>query len=484
MSFSQMSLFELAEGFQTKKFSSQEMVQYFLKKIEKEDPKINAFISVNERALEEAQKRDEKKHTRSLEGVPLSLKDNFCVEGLRTTAGSKILSNFVAPYSSTVAKRLEDKGCVFLGKNNMDEFAMGSSTEHSAFKPTSNPWNWDFVPGGSSGGSAAAVASGLTPASMGTDTGGSIRQPAHFCGLVGLKPSYGRISRYGIVSFASSLDQAGPLTRRVRDSALLLQILAGFDENDSTTSSRPAEFLVENLKPSIKGLKIGVLNAPHLQKEVRETFEKVIKELKKEGADIVNVELHYWESSVPVYYLVSSSEASSNLSRYDGVRYGRRGDFSSEPAKNLEDFYSRSRGEGFGSEVKRRILMGTYALSAGYYDAYYLRACKIRNLIQKDYLNQFKKCDVMISPPATSLALALGQKRSPVQVYGDDILTLGVSLAGLPAMTVPIEFAGSHNLPSGIQLIAPPFEENKLFSVGEFLEQHFEFYKNHPKGFH
>ncbi len=487
MSFSQMSLTDLAEGIQKKNFSSKELVSYFLDRVESYDSKLNSFISVNERALEEAKAQDVKKTNSLLAGVPISLKDNFCTEGLKTTAASKILSSFVPAYDSTVAKRLKNQGMIILGKNNMDEFAMGSSTETSYFQPSYNPWNREHTPGGSSGGSAASVAGGLVPASMGTDTGGSVRQPACFCGLVGLKPTYGRISRYGIIAYASSLDQAGTLTKTVEDSACLLQILSGFDEKDSTSSLEPVLSFSNSLKRGVKNLKIGVLKLPssvHVESDALEIFDKAVKVLKDEGSKIISVELKYMDYFPSVYYIIAPCEASSNLSRYDGVRYGFRSNFSERPAQNLEEFYSRTRGEGFGQEVKRRILMGTYALSSGYYDAYYLKACRVRSLIQKDYLENFKTCDVILSPPSSSTAPVLYRDQNdPIKTYTNDLFTLGVNLAGLPALTCPIALSAKTNLPFGVQIIAAPFREEVLFQVGQFLEDHFEFYKTKPQEF-
>jgi aspartyl-tRNA(Asn)/glutamyl-tRNA(Gln) amidotransferase subunit A len=398
----------------------------------------------------------------------------LCTKGLRTTAGSKILYNFVPPYSSTVVERLEGAGAVTLGKTNLDEFAMGSSSETSHFGISRNPWNFDYVPGGSSGGSAAAVAAGMCAASIGTDTGGSIRQPASFCGVVGVKPTYGRVSRYGIVAFASSLDQAGPFSRTVEDAALILEAICGHDERDSTTAKVAVPKWSSSINKNLKGVKVGLPKeyfSRELEGETRAAVERAVDAVKKAGAEVMEVSIPLTEMAVPIYYLVATSEASSNLARYDGVRYGHRADFSAKPAEDLADFYSRTRGEGFGGEVKRRIILGTYALSSGYYDAYYKKACQVRRLLRQQFLDVFSKCQLIMSPVTTSPAFKIGDRISdPLQMYLNDIYTTSANLVGIPGMSVPAGFS-SAGLPIGVQILASHFQEQQLFNAGSVIEE-------------
>ena len=489
MSQENMGLYDLSKKLQNKEISSVEMTQEYLKRIEKIDPKLNSFVTVNEKAVELAKMADEKRSkgqvTGPLMGVPYAAKDMFCTKGLRTTAASKILANFIPPYSATVIKKLEDQGMVLLGKTNQDEFAMGSSNETSAFGAAKNPWNTDYVPGGSSGGSASAVAARLTPLALGTDTGGSIRQPAHFCGITGIKPTYGRISRYGVVSFASSLDQAGPMTLQVKDSALALEFMSGYDAADSTSAKKDVPKWSENISTNLKGLKVGLIKQyieKQLDPEIQKAWTLSKEVLKAQGAEFVEVDISLSEHAIPVYYLVATSEASSNLSRYDGVRYGTRSDFKALPAESIDDFYARSRGEGFGDEVKRRILLGTFSLSEGYFDAYYIKACQVRRRLQEEYLAAFDKCDVLLSPVASTCAFKIGEKvNDPLKMFLNDFFTTATNLCGLPGLTVPVT-KNDLGLPIGIQLTGKPFDEQTLFNVGQSLEDSFSFHKELPHG--
>ncbi len=466
------SALEISEAVRAKKISAKEVFQFFLKRAKDLNPKLNAFISFNEEGLKQAELIDQKiakgENPGILAGVPVAVKDMLCTKGLQTTAGSKILEGFVPPYSSTVVERLEAAGAITLGKTNQDEFAMGSSNENSAYGIVKNPWNPEYVPGGSSGGSAAAVASRMAPIAIGTDTGGSIRQPASFCNISGIKPTYGRVSRFGIVAYASSLDQAGPMTNYVVDSALVLQAISGHDPKDATSSQQKVPDWTKLVAGDVKGLKIGLPKeyfADGLDPEVKATVDKAISDLKQKGVTFVDVSLPHTKYSVSTYYLIATSEASSNLSRYDGIRYGLR-----EKSNNLEELYMNSRGKGFGDEVKRRIMLGTYSLSSGYFDAYYLKACKVRRLLQKDFLDAFKLCDLLLSPVTTSPAFRLGERvEDPLKMYLNDIYTTSTNLAGLPGMSVPSGFTKS-GLPIGIQLTASHFEEEKIFRVASAIE--------------
>ncbi len=475
LSFASMS--EIAHAVRTKKVSAKEVAQHFQKRIHALDKKLNSFTSINEKSIQEAEQIDARlskgEEVGPLAGVPFGIKEMFCTQGIATTACSKILENFVPPYDATVVARLKKAGIVIMGKLNQDEFAMGSSNETSAAGPVHNPWNLECVPGGSSGGSAAAQAARLVAGTVGTDTGGSIRQPASFCGIVGVKPTYGRVSRYGIVAYASSLDQAGPMVSSVQDAALTLEVISGHDERDSTTSQKPVPAWSKELTQNIKGLKVGLMReymTDALHPDVQKTVENALDVLKKMGAEIVDVSVPASEFAVPVYYLVAASEASSNLARYDGVKYGYRAEFKNLSSVTLEEFYGRTRGEGFGKEVKRRIMLGTYCLSSGYYDAYYTKASQVRRLITTQYLAAFKKCDVILSPVTTSPAFKIGERvADPLAMYLNDIFTTSTNLAGLPGMSVPFGLSQG-GLPIGIQLTAGHFEEQKMLNVAFALE--------------
>ena len=470
-----LSIREMTEGLASAQFSSREITEHYLKRIEKIDAQVKSYVTVTpEQALAEADAADallKAGGANVLTGVPLAHKDIFCTQGIKTTAGSKILDNFISPYDATVVAKAKAAGLVTLGKVNMDEFAMGSTSESSYFGATANPWALDHVPGGSSGGSAAAVAADLAPFATGTDTGGSIRQPASFCGLTGLKPTYGRVSRFGIIAYASSLDQAGPMARSAEDCAYLMNVIAGHDAKDSTSMDQAVDNYVANLNgTSVKGLRIGIpkqyLNVAGLDADVKARVEESLKKLEDMGAILVEIDLNMTESYVPTYYLIAPAEASSNLSRYDGVRYGYR----CENPVDLMDLYKRSRSEGFGPEVQRRILIGTYALSAGYYDAYYVKAQKVRRLIQQDFLKAFEAVDVIAAPSAPTTAYKIGANLSPTEMYLGDIYTLAVNLAGLPAINAPVGF-DKDNLPVGLQLIGNYWSESQLLSVVHQYQQ-------------
>ena len=471
-----LGVVETLNGLNKKDFSSEEVVSEYLKLIEK-DTKLNAYIHFNrDRSLSEAKKSDQRRsNNRSLplEGLPIAIKDIFCVEGEKTSACSKMLENFVPDYESTVTSKLWQSGGIYIGKTSMDEFAMGSSNETSYFGEVTNPWSTDgnpLVPGGSSGGSASAVAARMAPVALGTDTGGSIRQPASFCGTVGIKPTYGRCSRWGVIAFASSLDQAGPITRSVKDSAVILQNMAGFDAMDSTSADINVPDFVNACSKSIKGMKIGIpkeYRLDNLSNDVQNVWESGIKWLKDAGAEVIDVTLPHTKYALPTYYIVAPAEASANLSRYDGVKYGHR----SEDIKDLEDMYSQTRAEGFGEEVKRRILIGTYVLSAGYYDAYYLRAQKVRTKIVEDFNLAFNKCDAILTPTAPTGAFKIGEKNiDPVTMYMNDVFTVPSSLAGLPAMSIPSGL-DAQGCPLGLQLIGKGFDEETIFSIGSIIEE-------------
>lgn len=479
------SLRELARGLQNKDFSSFELTQYYLDRIEA-NKDINAFISVDrELSLQQATAADSALSagdSQPLTGIPLAHKDIFCTSGMRTSCGSRMLDNFIAPYDATVISKFRQAGAVTLGKTNMDEFAMGSSNETSWYGRVLNPWDKTRVPGGSSGGSAAAVAAKLAPAATGTDTGGSIRQPASFCGLTGLKPSYGRVSRYGMIAFASSLDQAGPMTRSAEDSAILLQAMAGFDERDSTSVDTPVPDYSANLEEDLNGVKIGMpkefFNAD-LDPVIASVIMDALAEYKKMGAELVEISLPNSHLSVPCYYVLAPAEASSNLSRYDGARYGYRTD----EYDDLLDMYKKTRAEGFGEEVQRRIMIGTYALSAGYYDAYYLKAQKIRRLIANDFNRAFEQCDIIAGPTAPETAFRFGDKTDdPVAMYLNDIFTISINLAGLPGISIP---AGKDNnaLPVGLQLIGKYFDEARLLNVAHRFQQNTDWHTHSPAGY-
>ncbi len=476
---------ELGERIKKKEISSEEVVGAFHRRILIDDigpPIIHSFITLAlEEAIKQAKIVDEKirknEPVGELAGIPIAIKDNLCIQGIRTTCGSKILENYFAPYDATVIRKLKKADAIFLGKTNMDEFAMGSSTETSYFGVTRNPENPEFIPGGSSGGSAAAVAAKEVPFALGSDTGGSIRQPASCCGIVGLKPTYGRVSRYGLVAFASSLDQIGPLAKNVYDCALLLKIISGYDEKDSTSADLPVPDYLKELGKSeqIKGLKIGLPKEyfiTGIEPEVEKAVKEAAKVLEKLGAEIIEISLPHTEYAVATYYLIAPSEASANLARYDGVRYGYRSTFNVQRS-TLEEVYEKTRGEGFGQEVKRRIMLGTYALSAGYYDAYYLKALKVRTLIKKDFDEAFKKVEVILTPTAPTPAFKLGEKLDdPLKMYLSDIFTISANLAGIPGISVPCGYS-KDNLPIGLQISGKSFAEETVLKVAYLYEQTF-----------
>ncbi len=479
-----LSLAELSKGLASGDFSSRELVEHLLLRIDG-DESLNAFISVTaDQALSfagECDKARSRGDAGALCGLPIVYKDIFCTKGVLTTCGSRILDNFVAPYDATVVERLSSAGAVMLGKTNMDEFAMGSSNETSYFGPVRNPWGSDCTPGGSSGGSAAAVAARLTPAATGTDTGGSIRQPAALTGTVGLKPTYGRVSRYGMIAFASSLDQAGVITRTAEDAAMLLAVMAGFDERDSTSVDHPVPDYAGGLTAPMNGRKIGVVRQ-HFDEGLDEQCAARVKDalnaLEQQGAEQIEVDLPNLDLSVPTYYVVASAEASSNLSRFDGVRFGHRAD----NAKDLFDLYCRSRGEGFGAEVIRRIMTGTYVLSAGYYDAYYLKAQKVRQLISQDFKNAFEKVDVIAGPTTPTPAFKLGEKTDdPITMYLNDIYTIGANLAGLPGISMPCGFV--NDLPVGLQLVGPHFAEETLLACAHQYQSVSDWHQRCPEAY-
>lgn len=478
------TLAELAQGLERGDFSSTELTQAYLQRINALDSRYNSFITVTEeQALAQAAAADQARATGNggaLCGLPIAHKDLFCTQGVRTSSASKMLDNFVSPYDATIVSRLKNAGSVMLGKLNMDEFAMGSSNESSFYGAVRNPWNTDCVPGGSSGGSAAAVAARLTPAATGSDTGGSIRQPAALCGITGLKPTYGRVSRYGMIAFASSLDQAGPMAQTAEDCAMILNAMAGFDPMDSTSAERDMEDYTAELNQPLAGLKIGLPReyfSEALDAGVAEQVRNAVAEFEKLGATVKEVSLPNTELSIPAYYIIAPAEASSNLSRFDGVRYGYRCD---NPV-DLEDLYKRSRGEGFGTEVKRRIMVGTYALSAGYYDAYYNKAQQIRRMIQQDFVAVLNDVDVIMGPTTPHPAFKLGEKSSdPVSMYMEDIFTLSLNLAGLPGISVPC--GQTNGLPVGLQIIGNYFAESKLLNIAHQFQQATDWHKQIPAG--
>ena len=480
-----LSLKELSEGLKQKKFSSVELTQFFLNRLDLHNPSINAFITIDkDKSLAMAKHSDEiikEGNQDYLTGIPIAQKDIFCAEGWKTSCGSKMLDNFIAPYDSTVISKFNAVGAVNLGKTNMDEFAMGSSNETSFYGNVKNPWDIKTVPGGSSGGSAAAVAGRLAPAATATDTGGSIRQPASLCGLTGLKPTYGLVSRYGMIAFASSLDQAGPICHTAEDCAAMMNVMSGHDPKDSTSIQRAKENYLTGISDPIKGLKIGVPReffSEGLDPEVEKIIERGINEYKKLGAEIVEISLPNNHLSIPVYYVIAPAEASSNLSRYDGVRYGYR----TKEYDDLMEMYCKTREEGFGEEVKRRIMIGTYVLSAGYYDAYYLKAQKIRRLISEDFKKAFENCDVILGPSAPSVAFPIGEKKEdPLKMYMQDVYTISTNLAGLPGLSMP---AGLMNeLPVGIQLIGNYFSEAKLLNIANIFQMNTDWHNLSPEEF-
>lgn len=485
MELHELTAHELAELIKKKETNAVELSRSVLDRIEKVEPKLDSYITVIDRdkvlaRAKDVQDRIDKGEVRSpLAGIPMALKDNMCTEGIPTTCASRILHNFVPPYNSTVAKKLGDSDAILLGKLNMDEFAMGGSTENSYFKQTKNPWDAERVPGGSSGGSAASVIAGEAVFTLGSDTGGSIRQPASFCGVVGMKPTYGAVSRFGLVAFASSLDQIGPLTKDVTDCALVMNAITGYDPMDSTSSDVNYPDYTKALVNNIKGMKIGIPKeyiTEGINSEVRDIILRAVDTLRELGAQCEEFSLPINEYAIPAYYLVSSAEASSNLARYDGVKYGYR----AEKFSDLLDLYKQSRSEGFGAEVKRRIMLGTYALSSGYYDAYYKKALQVRTLIRKGFDEAFEKYDLIVGPTAPTTAYKIGEKvNNPLEMYLGDVYTVSVNIAGLPGLVVPCGL-DSKKLPVGLQLIGKAFDESTLLRVGYTFEQNTGYHKNKP----
>ena len=480
-----LSIKQLSEGLRAKQFSSRELTQFYLERISRYEPSLNSLITTTaDRALAQADAADAAiaaGNAGPLTGVPLIQKDIFCTRGVRTSCASKMLDRFISPYDATIVEKLDAAGMPMLGKANMDEFAMGSSNETSWYGAVKNPWDLERVPGGSSGGSVAAVAAGLAPVATATDTGGSIRQPAALTNLTGIKPTYGRVSRYGMIAFASSLDQAGVVARSAEDAAVVLQAMSGFDPRDSTSVDRPVEDYVAALDRPIKGLRIGLPKeyfADGLAPSSRQRIEQAIEVFKTLGATFTEVSLPNSPLSVPTYYVVAPAEASSNLSRFDGVRYGHR----SESARTLEEIYKRSRGEGFGAEVQRRIMIGSYVLSHGYYDAYYLQAQKVRRLIFDDFKRAFESCDLLLGPTATDVAFKLGTNvDDPVAMYLNDIYTIAANLAGIPAMSLSCGFVDG--LPVGMQLMGNFFDEARMLNAAHQYQQATDFHRQLPKGF-
>ncbi len=479
------TLTELKNGLVAGDFSSVELTEHYLNRIQQHNTDLNCFISVlAEQAVESAARADKQLAAGDAElltGVPIAHKDIFCTQGVRTSCGSRMLDKFIAPYESTITAKLGQAGVVMLGKTNMDEFAMGSSNETSFYGPVKNPWDLERVPGGSSGGSAAAVAARLSPAATGTDTGGSIRQPAALCNITGLKPTYGRVSRFGMIAFASSLDQGGPMAVTAEDCALLLSAMAGFDDRDSTSVELPVPDYSASLNKSIKGLTIGLPKQffdSGLDSSVAAVIEKALNEYRSAGATLREIDLPNMQLSVPVYYVVAPAECSSNLSRFDGVRFGHR----VQDPQDLEDMYKRSRGEGFGAEVKRRIMIGTYALSAGYYDAYYKKAQQLRRLISDDFKKAFAEVDVIMGPASPTTAFKIGEKSDdPVAMYLSDIYTIAVNLAGLPGISTPAGFV--NGMPTGLQIIGNHFEEARLLNIAHQYQLRTDWHRQVPENF-
>lgn len=475
---------DIKRGLDNGEFSSREITEHFLERIKRLDKTYNSFITVaEEQAVAAADQADNERqlgNANLLTGIPFAHKDIFCTQGIKTSCGSKMLDNFIAPYDATVAANLKDSGAICLGKTNMDEFAMGSSNETSYYGPVKNPWDTGCVPGGSSGGSAAAVAARITPAATATDTGGSIRQPAALCGVTGLKPTYGRVSRWGMIAFASSMDQGGPMAQTAEDCAYLLQAMSGFDPKDSTSADQPVGEFVSSLDQSVKGLRIGIPKEffdEGLNPGVASAVQAALSEYEKLGATLIDIELPHSHLAVPTYYVLAPAEASANLSRFDGVRYGHRCD---DP-EDLADLYCRTREEGFGEEVKRRILVGTYVLSAGYYDAYYRKAQQVRRLIKNDFVSAFEKVDILAGPTCPAPAFAFGAKSSnPVEMYLEDIYTISVNLAGLPGMSIPCGLVDGK--PTGLQLIGNYWEEGRILSAAHQYQQHTDWHTKMPAG--
>ena len=482
-----LTVHELQEKLKSKEITVEEVTKAYVDRIKEKEKDVQAFVTtLEDEAVEQAKSIqkdiEDGKITGDFAGIPIGIKDNMCTKGVKTTCSSKMLENFVAPYDATVVEKLNDEHLIDLGKLNMDEFAMGASTEYSAFKKTRNPWNLNTVPGGSSGGSAAAVAAGMVPWALGSDTGGSIRQPASFCGVVGLKPTYGLVSRFGLVAFASSLDQIGPITKDVKDSAMLLNLIAGHDEKDTTSENIPKKDYTKALKGDVKGLKIGIPKQYYgegINEEVKAKLQEAIETYKKLGATVEEFSLDIADYALATYYIIACAEASSNLGRFDGIRYGYR----TKNYESLKDIYKNSRSEGFGPEVKRRIILGTYVLSSGYYDAYYKKAQQVRTLVKKEFDEAFKKYDVLLTPTSPTVAFEVGTKSSnPLEMYLADICTVPVNIAGLPGISVPCG-VNSKGMPIGMQLIGNRFEEEKILNAAYTFEQEIKFRENYKPEF-
>lgn len=481
MELYELTVHELIEKLDKNEVTSEDIIKSYSKRIEEKEKDVKAFVTITtDKALEESKSANRTKS--KVAGIPIGLKDNLCTKGVKTTCSSKMLENFIAPYNATVVENLKNAGIISIGKMNMDEFAMGSSTEYSTFKTTKNPWNLSTVPGGSSGGSAAAVASDMVPWALGSDTGGSIRQPASLCGVVGLKPTYGLVSRYGLVAFASSLDQIGPITKDVTDSAILLNIIAGFDEKDSTSVKLPKKDYTKSLKKDVSKFIIGVPKeflGEGTNPEVRKSIENAIEKYKELGATVEECTLDVANQALATYYIIACAEASSNLGRFDGIRYGYR----TKNYNSLNDIFINSRSEAFGEEVKRRIILGTYVLSSGYYDAYYKKAQKVRTVIKQEFEKLFKKYDFLITPTSPTVAYKIGEKsNNPLEMYLADLCTVSVNIAGLPGISIPCG-VDSSGLPIGLQLIGHPFEEETILQAAYTYEQEIKFRENHKPEF-
>mgnify|MGYP000908585702 FL=1 len=487
MEITELTVHELIEKLKNKELTSTEITQSYIDRIKEKEPEVQAFVTtLEDEAIKQAKEIDEKRATGEIEnnlaGIPIGIKDNMCTKGIKTTCSSHMLENFVSPYDATVVEKLKSENLIDLGKLNMDEFAMGGSTEYSYFHKTYNPWNLNKVPGGSSGGSAAAVAANMVPWALGSDTGGSIRQPSSFCGVVGLKPTYGLISRYGLVAFASSLDQIGPITKDVEDSAILLNLIAGHDEKDTTSADIAKKDYTKNLKNNIKGKKIGVPKeffGEGINAEVKEKLQEAIETYKELGAEVEEFSLDIAKYSLATYYIIACAEASSNLGRFDGIRYGYR----TPEYSNLKELYKKSRSEGFGEEVKRRIILGTYVLSSGYYDAYYKKAQQVRTLVMNEFQKAFEKYDVILTPTSPTVAFDIGSKsNNPLEMYLADICTVSVNIAGLPGISIPCG-VDKEGMPVGMQLIGNKFEEEKLLNIAYVFEQKTKFREKYAPKF-
>ena len=487
MDITNLTVHELKEKLDKKEITISEINKAYVERIKEKEPEVNAFVTVlAEDALKKAQEVEKKVNNGEIKtplaGIPIGIKDNICTKGVKTTCSSKMLENFTSPYDATVMEKINSENLITLGKLNMDEFAMGASTEYSAFKKTCNPWDLNKVPGGSSGGSAAAVSAGLVPWALGSDTGGSVRQPASFCGVVGLKPTYGLISRYGLVAFASSLDQIGPITKDVKDSAMLLNIIAGHDEKDTTSLNVEKKDYTKALKNDVKGLRIGIPKeyfGEGINKEVKEALEKAVEEYKAMGAIVEECSIPIAEYALATYYIIACAEASSNLGRFDGIRYGYR----TSNFKNLRDIFINSRTEGFGKEVKRRIILGTYVLSSGYYDAYYKKAQQVRTLVKKEFDKAFEKYDILITPTAPTVAFDIGQRsNNPLEMYLADICTVSINIAGLPGISIPCG-VDSKGMPIGMQIVGKHFAEETILNAAYTYEQRVKFRDNYKPTF-